>query len=340
MSLARVIATVPALVLSASVSAQERLELDLIPALSLFEWSGTSNTSGLAAPKFDPTYRWEGGFELEVTEGPNGPRARFDGADIVFAPDIVGTTITALFGQVEFEDARITLTSTAFDLAPFVPFQTDLTLTFTGGNLNVISPSGPAHSMPLAGSVIGTIPVSGSMGITALGEFQINVSLFAFQLDFAASGFEGVITSTGFIHADLDCPLVSPYCVSATNSIGTQARINIIRRPSVSENDLSLRALFLPGNRPGLFFSGPDQIQAPFGDGFQCVGGQVFRLPVVVSNAVGQAVQALDVTLPPSPAGRILPGSTWNFQFWYRDPGGPGGSGFNLTDAASVFFCP
>ena len=37
--------------------------------------------------------------------------------------------------------------------------------------------------------------------------------------------------------------------------------------------------------------------------------------------------------------GAITAGSTWNFQFWYRDPqGGP--NGFNLSDGMRVTFCP
>jgi hypothetical protein len=31
------------------------------------------------------------------------------------------------------------------------------------------------------------------------------------------------------------------------------------------------------------------------------------------------------------------PGTSWNFQFWYRNPAG-GGAGFNLSDALHVDF--
>ncbi|MCP3920832.1 MAG: hypothetical protein GY711_35340 [bacterium] len=110
--------------------------------------------------------------------------------------------------------------------------------------------------------------------------------------------------------------------------------------PSVAQNEVQLQALFLPSQTPGLFYHGPDQVQLPMGDGFRCVGGPLFRLPVVVSNDTGQAFFDLDLSTPPTAAGEILPGSTWNFQFWYRDPTGPGGSGFNWTDGASIRSCP
>ena len=36
--------------------------------------------------------------------------------------------------------------------------------------------------------------------------------------------------------------------------------------------------------------------------------------------------------------GHIVPGATWNFQGWYRDPAGPCGTGFNLTNGTSITF--
>jgi hypothetical protein len=42
-------------------------------------------------------------------------------------------------------------------------------------------------------------------------------------------------------------------------------------------------------------------------------------------------------TLPPG--ATITAGSTWNFQFWYRNPAA-GGAGFNLSDGLSIRFCP
>lgn len=33
------------------------------------------------------------------------------------------------------------------------------------------------------------------------------------------------------------------------------------------------------------------------------------------------------------------PGTTWEFQYWYRDPVA-GGAGFNLSDAVSIDFLP
>jgi hypothetical protein len=58
-------------------------------------------------------------------------------------------------------------------------------------------------------------------------------------------------------------------------------------------------------------------------------------------DSFGDVERLLDFTQPPAGGGpgQIEPGSTWNFQLWYRDPAG-GGSGFNLSDALSAPFTP
>ena len=55
----------------------------------------------------------------------------------------------------------------------------------------------------------------------------------------------------------------------------------------------------------------------------------------------GNASHLVDFTEPPAGAGpgKIDPGSTWYFQFWYRDPAA-GMAGFNLSDAVAIEFCP
>ena len=74
-------------------------------------------------------------------------------------------------------------------------------------------------------------------------------------------------------------------------------------------------------------------------DGVLCVGGAQHRLYPAAPTGLGTPTHNLDVTLPPSAAGQIAAFDTWYFQCWYRDPqGGP--SGFNLSDALRVRFCP
>jgi len=130
------------------------------------------------------------------------------------------------------------------------------------------------------------------------------------------------------------------YCPGAPSSVSsTGAGMGSIGSTSVAANDLTLFCSFLPPNENGIFYYGESAISVPFGDGTRCVGGQVFRLPVLTSSIFGEVFYDLDYTSPPSAAGQILAGATWFFQYWYRDPLGPGGTAFNLSNALEIRFC-
>ena len=125
--------------------------------------------------------------------------------------------------------------------------------------------------------------------------------------------------------------------LQAANSVGSGATIGTSGTQSVSAADLVLTADGLPPNELGLFFYGSGQVQLAMGNGFRCVN-RISRLPVLSIDGAGLAQHSVDYDDPPGPALRILPGSSWNFQFWYRDPSG-GGAGFNQTNGIEVPFC-
>lgn len=134
----------------------------------------------------------------------------------------------------------------------------------------------------------------------------------------------------------------SNYCPTSPNSLGAGALIDASGSSSVAVNDFRLTVLGAAATQFGLFFYGPNQTQQPFGNGFRCVGGGTFRLlPAILTDPSGAAQRTLDFTAPPASTGpgAILPGSQWNFQFWYRDPLA-GGATFNLSNALTVFFQP
>ena len=139
---------------------------------------------------------------------------------------------------------------------------------------------------------------------------------------------------------------MTSYCQTAPNSNGPGAVLTSSGSTSVGANDFHLISTGATRNQFGLFYYGSAQVQIPFGDGYRCVGGGglgTFRLhPVVMTDDVGVAQRQVDFTASPASGGTgwIQSGSTWNFQHWYRDPVGPGGSGFNFSDAISVTFCP
>ena len=89
----------------------------------------------------------------------------------------------------------------------------------------------------------------------------------------------------------------------------------------------------------------PDEL--PFGDGLRCVAGGAsgtHRFPVHVADgtgafAEGPGLVAYSMANFP-PLGQLVAGSTYSFQGWYRDPGGPCGNAFNLTNGLAATFQP
>jgi hypothetical protein len=146
------------------------------------------------------------------------------------------------------------------------------------------------------------------------------------------------------------CPSAPGSCANSdpgagcTNSTGGGAHLFSSGTASVLADDLVLNVDGLPTGQPGIFYMGGNQIALPFGDGLRCVGGGgagIFRYPAqsnssgVVSR--GPGIVALSCSSFSS-AGCIASGSTWNFQFWYRDPAGPCGGFFNLSNGLAVSF--
>ena len=134
------------------------------------------------------------------------------------------------------------------------------------------------------------------------------------------------------------CGSESTYCVVSPNSVGSGAQISSNGQLGVGANQFELQVAGVPPNKPGLFFYGANQTSTPFGEGVRCVDGQLFRLDVLVSDVLGVATDAVDFGSLPT-GGDINPGSSWNFQFWYRDPSG-GPAGFNVSNALAATFCP
>ena len=140
-------------------------------------------------------------------------------------------------------------------------------------------------------------------------------------------------------HAQQPCPTPTSYCIAAPNSFSpTGATMTYAGSRNLSQNDFVLIAVNAPPQKLGLFYYGQNQAQAPFGNGYRCVGSPLVRLPTVVSNDLGDMVYPLDYNTLPA-AGQIHAGEVWNFALWYRDPNA-GGANFNASNGLNVTFCP
>jgi hypothetical protein len=145
-----------------------------------------------------------------------------------------------------------------------------------------------------------------------------------------------------FCAAGAPCGNTDP-TAGCSNSTGAGALLSTAGTSSVGNDDLVLTMAPLATNKFGLFYMGTTMPLVPFGDGKRCVGGAIRRFPPISSGAggsisFGPVVGYTLANFPP--AGQITAGSVWRFQGWYRDPMGPCGSGFNLSNATSISFTP
>jgi len=102
--------------------------------------------------------------------------------------------------------------------------------------------------------------------------------------------------------------------------------------------------LLVAGASPGQFgilFQGDDAVFFQFGDGFRCAGTNIVRItvPPLVTGPDGTAAFGPcfgDPTI--SSITGVVPGSgvTKRYQLWYRDPFGPCGAGFNLSNGYAI----
>jgi hypothetical protein len=195
----------------------------------------------------------------------------------------------------------------------------------TGGGTNhTLDSSWQKHTIDISAQAAGNSSVQVEYRLLSDGGLEFG----GWNLDdFSLVSEEGV-----------SCGAESTFCVVSPNSVGAGAQISSNGELGVAANLFQLHVVGVPPNKPGLFFYGAAQTSTPFGEGVRCVDGALFRLDVLVTDVLGIAVDSVDFGGLP-PGGDILPGSNWNFQFWFRDPpGGP--AGFNVSNALAATFCP
>jgi len=111
---------------------------------------------------------------------------------------------------------------------------------------------------------------------------------------------------------------------------------------SVASDDLVLRVDLLPPNKTCLPFRGMNGIgQVQMGEGWRCIGGPLFRLPLQNSGSLGQIDVGPGLVAASAPGnGPMSAGQTWRFQVWYRDLPSPCGNATNVSNGYAVLFVP
>ncbi|MCP3914770.1 MAG: hypothetical protein GY711_04320 [bacterium] len=128
------------------------------------------------------------------------------------------------------------------------------------------------------------------------------------------------------------------YCEAVSNSSGSAARTVARGSRFLDANELELRTDQLPPNRNGYYLMSLTQQFLPMlggGEGNLCLGLPLVRLANDVRNsgAAGQVSLALDLASLPG-GTTVMPGDTWNFQFWFHDIG----NSSNTSDAVALTF--
>jgi hypothetical protein len=131
---------------------------------------------------------------------------------------------------------------------------------------------------------------------------------------------------------EVACPEPFAYGTGKTTSLGAPAELAWGSYASASRDEFELRVTqAVPGNL-GLVFWGVGQNSVPLLGGTLLVLPPITRMDPVVLDANGEAVIPLEIE--PEAVGE-----TRNYQFWFRDPPHPDGTGSGLTNAVEVPLC-
>jgi len=132
-------------------------------------------------------------------------------------------------------------------------------------------------------------------------------------------------------------------CAGAPNSVSRDgALLEVHGTPSCDANDLVLSVSGLPSSATGTFVYGPVSPARALGNGTLCVGEGALRIQAPLKTGLGGRVSLpIDLKRAPFASGSsaILPGSSWTFQYLYRDEVG-GVSTLNLSNAVQIVFAP
>jgi hypothetical protein len=135
--------------------------------------------------------------------------------------------------------------------------------------------------------------------------------------------------------------LAETYCQATLNSQGNSAAINFGGSLVLEQQSFSLTVTghTVHAASFGMFTYGTQPTNVPFGNGYLCISPfapGIFRMP---TQALTQPTIVLAMEDAAAQFASLTPGSSWYFQFWYRDPDA-GGSNFNLSNGLHVIFSP
>jgi hypothetical protein len=121
------------------------------------------------------------------------------------------------------------------------------------------------------------------------------------------------------------------------HSGGIGASATALGSTSLASRNLHVTTRGIPMSHLGLIFRGTTTVNGglgvPAGDGLRGAGGTIARI-------VAKTVCADPFVWEPYAQGSWSVGQSYTLQIWYRDPGGPCGSNFNMTNAVTILVTP
>ncbi|QDV04858.1 hypothetical protein Poly30_03520 [Planctomycetes bacterium Poly30] len=193
----------------------------------------------------------------------------------------------------------------------------------------------PARSFN-AQQVASSVAVDGDTVLVGSRAFDVPLGNAGVIQVFQEHDFE--YESIGFSGA---CPCTNSTAVireeGCRNSRGYGGHLVGCGSDSAAANDFGLIARGLNPNALAIFFSGTDILTAPAaqGDGSRITGGALRRISITVSDTAGQINLGGLIQDNSWPVGQTIA-----VQAWYRDAGGPCGSGYNVTNGVALTVQP
>jgi len=112
------------------------------------------------------------------------------------------------------------------------------------------------------------------------------------------------------------------YCASRANSSGGPAQLQADGSTLITANDVRLRASGLPLQSVGYFLFSATTARTSVLAGDLCLGAPLRRFSLSVQSSGTTGAVSFSPDLTNLPLGTVVtPGSTWNFQYWFRDVG-------------------